>query len=111
METIELKPRIEKIKNIKDIVYFESIGEFTKMHFFNGSKQIVEENINYIEDLLPKKKFFKIHDLFIINLDHLKLIKVKTNKNAKLHHNLEITIAPNRYNELIEFMKDEYVVW
>ena len=111
MESVSLKPTIEKITNLKNVIYFESIGEFTKIHFYNGTKNLVGEDISYIESLLPKNKFFKIHDLYIINLDHLKLIKVRTNKNAKLHHNLEITIAPNRYNELIEFMKEDYVVW
>lgn len=111
METLTLNSKIDFNCKIKDIVYFESVGNLFKIHTINGKKYLFDCGFECIEESLPFNKFFRIHDLFIINVDYLKKIKVATSRNAQLNSNLELAISSKRYLDLIYFLKSIYDVW
>lgn len=56
--------------NFDQIVYFESIGDYVKVHLNTNKTLIINETLRKLEGLLPKA-FIRIHKSYIIALDHL----------------------------------------
>lgn len=110
MQTLDIKSEVLQIKNLKDIVYLEAIGEFTNVYRTNGQKELIHEKINDLIKLLPSDKFFQIHDLFIINADFLKRLKGDLTKYVLLKDDLEVIISPKRYELLLDFLKNRYTI-
>ena len=111
MDSILINQGLNTISELKDIVYLESDGEYTKSHNRNGQSILIENQLTYIEETLPNKKFFKINESFIINADYIKKIKVSTNKNVLLHDGIELNISNQQYADLIKFLRIQYNVW
>jgi len=111
MESIALNHELYKLNELKEIVYLESAGEFTKSHNSDGQSFLIENQLNYIEEILPNEKFFKINESFIINADYIKKIKVNTNKNVLLQDGIELNISQQKYHDLIKFLRIRYCIW
>lgn len=57
---------------IKDILYCTAERAYTRFTFLNGSQQLVTGNLKEFEELLPANQFCRVHDSYLINLDHVK---------------------------------------
>ena len=94
--------------NFKEVVFLESVGEFTRKHCTRGRDFLVKNDLSHLEENLPHEKFFKINDSYIINADYLKRIKMSDRKNAVLHGGVELDIAKEKYSPFIRFLKFKY---
>ena len=56
---------------LHEILYFESDGNFSWVHLFNGRKNFVSRSLKKIESLLEQHPFYRIHHQFLINLEQL----------------------------------------
>ncbi|NNF34097.1 MAG: response regulator transcription factor [Saprospiraceae bacterium] len=56
---------------LNDILYCESDGTYSILHFTNGHKMIISKPLLYLEEVLCDYHFFRVHNSFIINLDHV----------------------------------------
>lgn len=99
------------LDKLKEIVYFESIGNFTKTYNRNGKELLIEGTLNRLEEALPGRKFFKINETTIINADYLKKINVLSNNNVLLQDGIELFIDKQKYRDLIQFLRIEFSVW
>lgn len=52
------------------ILYFESIGDYVKVHLSAGKPLIISETLRKLEDLLPST-FIRVHKTYIIAFHHL----------------------------------------
>lgn len=111
MENVAINIDRPKTNDLKEVVFLESIGGFTRKYCNNGREYLVENALSKIEENLPQDKFFKINDSFIINADYLKRIKVRAIKNALLLGGIELNIAQDKYWDLIRFLKFNYSIW
>jgi len=99
------------VKNeLAEVVFLESVGEFTRKYCTQGREFLVEDNLQHISENLPNEKFFKINNSYIINVDHLKRIKSHATKNAILHGGIELNIDREKYWEFVKFLKFRYKV-
>ncbi|MBU8891269.1 MAG: LytTR family transcriptional regulator [Bacteroidales bacterium] len=111
MESITINNELLKLNELKEIIYLESIGNFTKAYKCNGMESMIEDVLTCLEATLPNKKFFKINELLIINADYLKKVNVTTNKKALMHDGIELKISKQKYNDLFRFLKMRYNIW
>jgi two-component system, LytTR family, response regulator len=58
--------------DLKDIVWCESLGAYTKFHLVNKTNLVVSKLIKEYEDILSDYEFIRIHQSYIINLQHVK---------------------------------------
>jgi two-component system LytT family response regulator len=58
--------------HLNEIIRCESSDNYTYFHLKDKSKILVSKTIKHYEELLPDKKFFRIHQSHLINLDHIK---------------------------------------
>ena len=111
MENLTIDHKTIHLNELQEVVFLESIGGFTRKYCSNGREFLVENNLSQLEENLPKEKFFKINESYIINADYLKRIKVRAIKNVLLRGGIELNVAQDRYWELIRFLKFNYSIW
>lgn len=57
---------------LKDIIWCESLGAYTKFHLTNKTNLVVSKLIKEYEDILSDYEFVRVHQSYIINLQHVK---------------------------------------
>lgn len=57
---------------IKDIMYCTAERAYTRFTFVNSKHLLVSGNLKEFESLLPEDNFCRVHDSYLINLDHVK---------------------------------------
>jgi two-component system LytT family response regulator len=58
--------------NVRDIIYCESNGPYTKFVFKQGDKIVTSKHLKEYEDLLGGYNFFRIHKSYLVNLQEIK---------------------------------------
>ena len=56
------------------IIYFESIGDYVKVHLKGSKTLIISETLRKLEEILPSS-FLRIHKSYIISLSHLQYLE------------------------------------
>lgn len=59
--------------NLEDILWFESIRDYVKIHTTSGVL-VSYLRISYLEEKLPTDRFVRIHKSFLISLEHIQAI-------------------------------------
>lgn len=79
-----------------DILFIESMQNYTKLHFKDKSL-IIHQTMKAIEESLPSEHFFRIHKSFLINITHIDMIS-----GGRLFINkTELPISRTRKEELL----------
>lgn len=79
-----------------DILYIESMQNYTKLHFKDRSLTI-HQTMKAIEESLPSDHFFRIHKSYLINITHIDMIS-----GGRLFINkIELPISRTRKEELL----------
>lgn len=79
---------------LKDVIVFESLGNYVKVHLPN-SHPIIFNSLNALEERLPADMFFRANRKFIINLHHITQISTWVNNGymVKLDNGMEIDLS------------------
>lgn len=51
-----------------DLRYFESIGDFVKVHLVDGKVLIINDTLRKLEEALPTNQFARVHKTYIISI-------------------------------------------
>lgn len=79
-----------------DILYIESMQNYTRLHFKDKSL-IIHQTMKAIEESLPSDHFFRIHKSYLINITHIDMIS-----GGRLFINkIELPISRTRKEELL----------
>lgn len=57
--------------NLDEIIYCESLDNYTQFFLTDGKKIMVSKTIKHFEELLDENKFFRVHRSNIINLSYI----------------------------------------
>lgn len=57
--------------NINDIIYCQSDKGYTTFHTTDKQKIIVSQILRTYEEILPKESFMRVHQSFLVNLNHV----------------------------------------
>lgn len=60
--------------NLKDILYMESLGNFTRIHLRDDKRIVTLVGLKQLEQKLPESCFMRIHRSYIINFCHIHTI-------------------------------------
>ncbi len=79
---------------LKDIIFFESLGNYVKVHLAN-SHPVIFNSLNALEERLPTEMFFRANRKFIINLHHVTTISTLVNNGymVKLSNEMEVDMS------------------
>lgn len=84
----------------EDIVYCKSDGNYCKINTKSQS-YFVSKTLKYIEELLPKAIFYRIHQSYIINLKNITSFDKSTNY-VMLDNDKELPVSRSKRREFLE---------
>lgn len=90
-EYVFIKENNNHIKlNLGDILYIESLGDFSKLSIVGGKSHMALISLKNLEKQLPAHLFMRVHKQYIVNTLHIKNISVS---DIKLSNNTLIPIS------------------
>lgn len=57
---------------VSEIICCKASSNYTELYTINGGKITATKTLKWIEDLLSEHVFFRVHDSYLINLNHIK---------------------------------------
>lgn len=86
---------------LQDILYVSAMGDFAKIHLKKSTPLVVTGTMTYLESLLPKNYFFRVHRSFIVNLEKIE----RFTANYLEIKNEAIPISRQKKQELKDILK------
>jgi len=86
---------------LEDILFVESDGNYSTLFLTENQKLLVTKKLKEIDNLLPDKNFFRIHNSYIINLDKIKEF-LKTEGYVVMESGHKIPVARQRKSDFLE---------
>ncbi len=87
----------------EDILYAESDGNYSTIFLSDGRKLVLTKKLKEIDQLLPEKTFFRIHNSYIINLDKVKEY-IKTDGYVVLESNHKIPVSRKKKSDFLDLI-------
>jgi two-component system LytT family response regulator len=99
-------PTIDRVDFVKvdSIVYLESDGRYTKVHFNMGNCIVASKILGEFEVLLDSNKFFRIHRSYLINLSNVISIYKTDGYYCELDTGEKLPVAKRRIDFLLKFL-------
>lgn len=91
-----------EVFNLDDVIKVEADGSYTKIFLKNKKTIFVSKILKEIEDLLHQQTFFRAHNSFLINLDH---IARYLNKDGGYIEMIDGSLIPLSRRKKIEFLE------
>jgi len=87
--------------HMDDILYCQSDGAYSNVYFTDGSKLYISKTLRYLEDALCNFHFFRVHNSYIVNLNHVKKYS-KTDGGLLVMSNGErVRVSRSKKDELL----------
>ncbi len=94
--------------SIKDLIYLEANGSYTKIYIENKSPIFSSRHLKDYESILPQHTFFRIHHSVIVNRDKISNIKKGKATSVILTDNTTIQVSVRRVPDFLEFIKARF---
>ncbi|WP_394750266.1 LytR/AlgR family response regulator transcription factor [Spongiimicrobium salis] len=91
------------IVNINDILYVQSDNNYSSFHIMDGRKIMVSKTLKSFEDKLGKHQFFRIHQSYLINLNHIQSFD-KKNDTVQCIQGASLPVSHSRKKILSDFL-------
>lgn len=88
---------------VNDLYYIEADGMYSRI-VLNDNTFLTSKPIKHFETILPNKKFFRVHNSFLVNLSKIKYIKMGRDQPIILINDQEVPVSRNKRKELMELL-------
>lgn len=89
---------------IQDILYCKCDNSSTTFHLTNHSPIVVSRSIKEIEKQLGATNFFRSHQSYLVNINHIKEINKSKNYSILLSDDSQIPTATRKRKEIIQIL-------
>lgn len=86
----------------KDVVMLQSDKSYTTIYLVSNKKIIVSKTLKEVEKKFKMRSFYRVHNSYLINLDHVKEYLKRDGGELILTNDLTASVSRNKKNELIE---------
>lgn len=93
------------IVQIKDIIYFEGDGQYTKVHMKAEKLLMNSRSLKEFEDILEEYPFFRIHKSFLINLHEVSQILRTFPFEVVMTNDAKLEVSRRKKDELMEVLE------
>ncbi len=100
-------PSIDEVKIIRtnDILYLKSEGKYTSFHVASTDKPIVSSmNLGSYEKKLINNNFFRLHNSFLVNMDHIINVQKRDGVYVKMKNQDVVPVAKRKKDALFQFL-------
>jgi two-component system LytT family response regulator len=92
--------------NISDILYCRSDNTYTTFYLISNDNIMVSKGIAFYEDILTDSGFFRPHQSYLVNLQHVKKVDKTDGGFVILDSSEEIPISSRRKKGLIQLLEN-----
>jgi two-component system LytT family response regulator len=89
---------------LKDIIWCEGIGAYTKFHIVNQPPILISKVLKEYEEILEDFYFFRTHKSSLINLEHVKKFVRGEGGQVWMSNGSEIEVSRRRKEELVDLL-------
>jgi two-component system LytT family response regulator len=110
-----MKPSLPKINisadgkiyflEANDVVMLQSDKSYTTIYLVSTRKIVVSKTLKEVEKKFQMNSFYRVHNSYLVNLDHVKEYMKKDGGELILTNELTASVSRNKKNELIEKLK------
>jgi len=86
---------------LDDILYCQSDGAYSYLYFTDGSKLYISKTLRYLEAALCPFHFFRVHNSFIVNLNHVRKYSKTDGGTLILTSGDHIRVSRSKKDELL----------
>lgn len=86
-----------EVVDLEEVIAFESTGNGVKALFRDGNNIFSEKSLNHLEDTLSERKFYRINNELMLNLNKVEII---SKSEIFLSGGMTFNVAPERIKEL-----------
>lgn len=91
---------------LANIVRVEASGSYSIVYFSDGAKSLmISKTLKDVEELISNKKFFRLHNSHIVNIDHVTEYKRTDGGFVLLSDNSRAEISRRKKDAFLEIMK------
>jgi len=90
------------IVGVDEIVYCEGDGNYTKVILTNGSRIVLSKTLKLLEDFLDERVFFRIHNAYLININHIRKVNRRDGGSIIMDNNADLPMSRYRRQEFFE---------
>ena len=87
------------------VLLLEGTGNYTLIHFRNGSKKMASRTLLGFEKALANEPFFRIHKSYLINLREIERLEVKHESRVWLKNGLPVAVSRRRRRAFLECLR------
>ncbi len=91
--------------NTTDILYAKNDNSYTTFYLQNGENIMVSKGLVFFEEILAESGFFRPHQSFLVNLNHVKMFDKTDGGFVILNSGMEIPVSSRRKKGLIDFLE------
>ncbi len=86
----------------KDIMYCQAESNYTNVVLANKGKMLVAKTLKDIDETLSGKDFFRVHNSFLININHIKKFVRGDGGYVIMNDGTQVTISRSRREEFFD---------
>ncbi|QWX83794.1 response regulator transcription factor [Cellulophaga sp. HaHaR_3_176] len=86
-----------------EIIYIESDGNYSTLFLIDNQKIVLTKKLKEVNEMLPSKTFFRIHNSYIINLNKVKEF-LKTDGYVILESNHKIPVSRQKKSDFLDLI-------
>ena len=90
-----------------DILYLKVSTQFCLLYTNNNEEIKITKSLKQVENIINNKYFYRCHNSYLVNLNHINRIITKTNK-IYLFNEKEIPLSRRNKSGLIKYLKKTY---
>ncbi len=87
---------------LEDLLYAVAEGSYTRLFFKGGREWLSSKNLKYFEGVLKKGPFFRTHQSYLVNLNHVLRFERMEGGTLVLQTGQQVPVAVRRQKLLVE---------
>ncbi|MBK8485591.1 MAG: LytTR family transcriptional regulator [Saprospiraceae bacterium] len=87
-----------------DISYIVAARAYCTLYFYNGNSLLVSKPLKEIESQLLKKRFFRVHNSYLVNICSIHKVIKNDGEMLELHDGKHIPLAQRRREAFFRFV-------
>lgn len=91
--------------HMEEIIRFESNGTYTYIFTSKKEKIIASKNIKEFEEMLPKTRFFRVHNSHLVNINRLLKYNKGRGGTITMEDGTQIEVASRRRNQFLNLFQ------
>ncbi len=91
---------------VEDIVYCQAQGNYTDVYLMTEKKKLVCRVLKEIEGQLNGQDFFRVHNSFLVNIDHIKSFHRSDGGYVVMNNGDRVPVSRGNKSFIVDLLKD-----